>query len=66
VWDVLWMASLGARKARRTDRVSFQVILVEVDDRHPRKTKNTLTLWCVIGPGDQGEPVITIGFPQDF
>jgi DNA repair protein RadC len=67
LWDVLWMASLGARKAGRTDRVSFQVILAEVDERHPRKTRqNTLTLWCVIGPGDQGEPVITIGFPQDF
>jgi hypothetical protein len=67
LWDVLWMASLGTRKARRTDRVSFHVILAEVDDRKPRKTRlNTLTLWCVIGPGDQGEPVITIGFPQDF
>ena len=67
LWDVLWIASLGARKAGRADRVSFQVILAEVDERHPRKTRqNTLTLWCVIGPGDQGEPVITIGFPQDF
>jgi DNA repair protein RadC len=67
LWDVLWMASLGARKAGRTDRVSFQVILAEIDDRHPRKTQqNVLTLWCVIGPGDHGEPVITIGFPQDF
>jgi DNA repair protein RadC len=74
LWDVLWMASLGARKAGRTDRVSFQVILAEIDDRHPRRTQqNTLTLWCMIGPGDQtctdegcGEPVITIGFPQDF
>jgi hypothetical protein len=26
----------------------------------------TLSLWMVIGPGDQGEPVITIGFLEDF
>jgi DNA repair protein RadC len=67
LWDVLWMASVGARLSGPSDRVSFQVILAEVDDRHPKKTRqNTLNLWCVIGPGDQGEPVITIGFPGDF
>ena len=67
LWDVLWMASVGARLSGSTDRVSFQVILAEVEDRHPQKTRqNTLNLWCVIGPGDQGEPVITVGFPRDF
>jgi DNA repair protein RadC len=67
LWDVLWMASVGARLSGPTDRVSFQVILAEVEDRHPQKTRqNSLNLWCVIGPGDHGEPVITIGFPRDF
>jgi hypothetical protein len=26
----------------------------------------TLTLLIDIGPGDEGEPVITIGYPEDF
>jgi hypothetical protein len=67
LWDVLWLASVSARRSGQADHVSFQVIVTEVDDCHSQKPKqNTLTLWCVISPGDQGEPVITIGFPRDF
>jgi DNA repair protein RadC len=67
LWDVLWLASVSARRSGHTDRVSFQVIVTEFDDCHSQKIKqNTLSLWCVISPGDLGEPVITIGFPRDF
>ena len=27
---------------------------------------NTLSLWATVDGGDDGKPVITIGFPDDF
>jgi hypothetical protein len=41
--------------------------LFEADVSPSHRThRRTLSLWMVVGPGDQGEPVITIGFPEDF
>ncbi len=56
------------------DRGSFEVGLFEAEAAPPHRTSHTtLALWMVVGPGDQactdagsGEPVITIGFPEDF
>ncbi len=67
LWDVLFMASFAARRLGRADRGGFEVSLFEAEATPPHRThRSTLSLWMVIGPGDQGEPVITIGFPQDF
>ena len=61
-WDVLWMASLSARRAKPgCSRIAFEVIL-----HIEGSTKNYQTLILDIGPGDTPEPVITIGFPSDF
>jgi hypothetical protein len=57
--DVLWMASLAAR--RGGSDIYFKVILPQ---RGTRKRNVILRGNC--GPGDDGEPVITLGFPQDF
>jgi hypothetical protein len=61
LWDVLWMASLAARRAKPgCSRIAFEVIL------HMEGTRQYQTLILDIGPGDIQEPVITIGFPADF
>ena len=67
LWDVLFLASLSGRKVSFSDRAGFEVSLFEADVTPPHRTyRRTLSLWVVVGPGDDGEPVITIGFPEDF
>ena len=58
--DVLFMASMAARRHREASTGRFEVLL-DVD-----AGQKTLTLLLVVGPGDQGEPVATIGYPEDF
>ena len=60
LWDVLWMASLSARRCAHR-RFVYEVIL----SREERKTQR-VQLVCDCGPGDEAEPVITIGFAEDF
>jgi len=58
LWDVVWMAIITARRVKDAQRVPFQLHAV------PRGGKATrprpMTLHLHIGPGDEGEPVITI------
>lgn len=56
--DVLWMASRTARRAQGQQRIAFQLYRVPRGGRATRPRLTTLHL-C-IGPGDAGEPVITI------
>lgn len=59
--DVLWMAFSAARAARGASSLLFRVILPS------RGTRQRIrTMRCDIGPGDTGEAVVTIGFPEDF
>lgn len=58
LWDVVWMASKAARQAQDAARVPFQLYRVPRDGRSIRARLTTLHLH--IGPGDDGEPVITI------
>ncbi|MDX5364652.1 MAG: hypothetical protein LPJ91_10925 [Pseudazoarcus pumilus] len=62
LWDVLWMASLAARRATGT-RCPFQVYRIPRGGRSRRAKQTTLHLH--IGPGDAGEPVITILLPAE-
>ncbi len=57
LWDILWMCHLAAKKGGEEIKFEF---------KH-RKGKKlfTGTLKAVIGPGDQGEPVITIMMPDE-
>jgi hypothetical protein len=60
--DVLWMASLAARAVGGDQsRRNFVVIM----PRRGSRKRNTI-LTVDIGPGDDHEPVVTIGFPEDF
>lgn len=56
LWDVLWMARLAAR--RGGERMAFQLYRVPRGGRGVRPRLTTLHMH--IGPGDHGEPVITI------
>lgn len=63
LWDVLSMAAMTARAINYEipmDRMGFQVIVAH------REGDTLLHLLAHIGPGDQREPVITIGYPRDF
>jgi hypothetical protein len=67
LWDVLWVAALSVRlNNHETDSVRFTVTQQETDPKTGQLQNVDLRLWAVCGPGDEGEPVITIGFPQDF
>lgn len=64
LWDVLWMAACAIHRAHRgASEVRFQLYRV------PRGGKGYLprptTLKSVVGPGDDGEPVLTILLPQE-
>ena len=62
LWDVIWMASLSARRAKSgCSRVVFEVILCIEGT-----TEKYQTLILNIRPGNTPKPVITIGFPEDF
>ena len=56
--DLLWMASLAARRASSTATVLFRMIL-----HVGRRSSQTYKL--MIHPGDHGEPVVTILRPNE-
>ncbi len=55
IWDVCYMATAATARIDGSD--SYYPVIVG---------RETLNLRCNIGPGDEGEPVVTIGFPEDF
>jgi len=72
LWDLLWMFSCAARRSRYTSTVRFRVLfetIKETENIDSPARKRTLTedvlLKAVCGPGDEGEPVITIMLPWE-
>jgi hypothetical protein len=61
LWDVFWMLKCGIAQARDPQRVDFQVSVL-VDGVRKRKT---VRLKALCGPGDKGEPVITVMLPGE-
>jgi hypothetical protein len=65
LWDVLWMGMCAARSAasRNKSQIPFSLYRVPRGGRgiSPRLTH----LKMAIGPGDNGEPVITIMMPNE-
>ena len=64
LWDVLYMASYAIRTSKDSgDQLLFQLYRV------PRDGHSTdailVTLKLIVGPGDAGEPVITILLSQE-
>lgn len=62
LWDVLWMASVAARRNSGSE-LRFQLYRVPRGGRGVRPRLVTLVMLC--GPGDEGEPVITIMLPGE-
>jgi hypothetical protein len=62
LWDVLWMANLAARRGRSKSEVWFKLLM---DRNEGGRRLKYLTLKMVVGPGDGGEPVITIMLPHE-
>ena len=64
LWDILWMFRSAAAKS------SGSLLFFEVNILQPANTESSVQLELVIlkghcGPGDQGEPVITIMRPDE-
>ncbi len=57
LWDVLWMACVAARRNGGSE-LRFQLYRVPRGGRGVRPRLVVLQMHC--GPGDEGEPVITI------
>ena len=67
LWDVLCVAAFTIKLADPgTDTVTFTIALQEVDSKDGQPQNTDLRLRAICGSGDEGEPVITIGFPEDF
>ena len=59
LWDVLYMASHAIRTSKDSgDRLLFQLYRVPRDGQSMEA--ELITLRLIVGPGDSGEPVITI------
>ena len=64
LWDVLWMAACAIRVAdENSGQLNFKLYLIRRDGH---STDAELTrLKLLVGPGDQGEPVVTILLPTE-
>ena len=64
LFDVLCMAHHAIRSSGSDgDRLTFELYRVPRDGKSTEATVTTLKL--IVGPGDQGEPVITILLPDE-
>ena len=67
LWNVLWLAAFTIKLADPgTDTVTFTVTQQEVEPKSGQPHGVDIRLRAVCGPGDEGEPVVTIGFREDF
>ena len=64
LWDVLFMASFAVRTANNANR-QLQFDLQRIPRNGQSTTSQRLTLKLILGPGDGGEPVITIMLPGE-
>ena len=62
LWDVLWMMRHAIRGPRGggSSEVSFDVYCITTTP-----TASPVPLRALVGPGDDGEPVITVMLPDE-
>ena len=60
--DLLWMAYVAIRRSKgaKREQLLFDVLFLQAPRRHEE-----VTLKAHCGPGDHGEPVLTIMSPQE-
>ncbi len=61
LWDTLSVLRYAIKASPATDRITFTVLFAQASDATPV----SVDLLAVCGPGDSGEPVITIMTPSD-
>lgn len=64
LWDVLWMASFAIRSSKG-DACQFLYELFRVPRGGRGQKARRATLKLITGPGDSGEPVVTILLPHE-
>ena len=60
-WDMLTILRHAIRGAVRTDEVHFEPLFVLQPGRQPEGSR----MWAKCGPGDAGEPTITVMLPHE-
>lgn len=68
LWDLLFMFKMAAKTSKTSsDRLNYKVIFQMRKQIHNRKITipKTITVYAVCGPGDNGEPVITLMLPGE-
>ncbi len=58
--DALWMLYLAIKQSQGGDRLFYKVIFLQVRNR-----QKTVELKSICGPGDDGEPTLTIMLPNE-
>ena len=61
LWDILWMLRMAIQRQRKDADTILYKLLVQNTDAPAEE----ITLKCVCGPGDKGEPVLTIMLPGE-
>ncbi|MGA2547943.1 MAG: DUF6573 family protein [Rectinemataceae bacterium] len=61
LWDLLFILRFAIAKARDTDTILFKVLFLMSADSTPIPVE----LISIAGPGDDGEPVLTIMLPDE-
>ena len=71
LWDLLWMLRMSANRSRSSSVIIFPVAFELLRERaratgviHHRGCE-TVELKAICGPGDDGEPVITVMLPGE-
>ena len=59
LWDVLMVLKSAIRRSKGGDRVDFTVSVWD------GRKHNDIDLYALCGPGDNGEPVITVMLPYE-
>ena len=66
LWDLLYLfrCAVSDPKNRGTDRLYYKIVFLCRRNGCPARLEE-FTVLSVCGPGDSGEPVLTLMFPED-
>ncbi|MFH1033615.1 MAG: DUF6573 family protein [Pseudomonadota bacterium] len=60
LWDTLWMLRMAIKRLQAQGQLYYRLYYIQ-----KARQKRLVTLKAHCGPGDQGEPVITIMLPEE-
>jgi len=60
LWDVIWMMRRAVGRSSAGPQITFELLCVTTSVRPSR-----VVLRSVVGPGDHGEPVVTVMLPEE-